>query len=158
MNSMENKIMNQEARITPAVLQWARERKYISQETAAAVAGISLTDYAAVEAGTKRMTIEQTRRLAEHFGRPLAFFYLPEPPNVKSDSPHKRTLRVRQDALIEVNAEFSDEDIKKMLIFGLYDEAADEVYNEGDGAGFVVVEYLTTEISETEKCSEGEIS
>ena len=52
----------------------------MSQETAAHKAGIKLEQLASWELGTTRPSIPQLRKLASLYRRPLAAFYLPEPP------------------------------------------------------------------------------
>lgn len=69
-----------EATPTPAVLGWARETAGMSLSLAAQKAKIKPELLAEWEAGTLRPSIAQLRRLANLYRRPLAVFYLPEPP------------------------------------------------------------------------------
>lgn len=69
-----------DALIEPALLVWARESAGVDLAAAArrlAVDPQRVTDW---EAGITRPTVAQLRRLAGLYNRPLAIFYLPEPP------------------------------------------------------------------------------
>ncbi len=68
------------AKITPTVLEWARKRAGYDLEAAAEKIGTDAETVAAWEAGDTRPTLRQARLLAEFYRRPLAIFYLPEPP------------------------------------------------------------------------------
>ena len=69
-----------EALITPSVLKWARERSGFSVEVAAKKIGRPVAEILMWENGESRPTIPQARKAAEAYKRPLAVFYLPEPP------------------------------------------------------------------------------
>ncbi|NLW46304.1 MAG: ImmA/IrrE family metallo-endopeptidase [Firmicutes bacterium] len=69
-----------EALITPSVLRWARERAGFSLSQAATKLKRSQEEIIAWESGEKRPTITQARNASELYKRPLAVFYLPEPP------------------------------------------------------------------------------
>jgi Zn-dependent peptidase ImmA (M78 family)/DNA-binding XRE family transcriptional regulator len=69
-----------EALITASVLSWARKTAGMSVEEAAKKLGRPTTDIIAWEAGDKKPSIAQARKASEVFNRPLALFYLPEPP------------------------------------------------------------------------------
>ena len=69
-----------EALITASVLSWARKTAGMSVEEAAKKLGRPTTDIIAWEAGDKKPSIAQARKASEVFNRPLAVFYLPEPP------------------------------------------------------------------------------
>ena len=137
---------NPEAIINPEVLKWAREQASLQTRQAAEIAGMATGDYEAVEAGEKRMTLRQLRAVAEKIERPIAFFYLPAPPDVRAESDDKRYVRIRQEAVIEINAEFSDEDIKRALVFAFFDERTGELYKDDETGGFRVADYLATVI------------
>lgn len=64
----------------PAVLIWARKTAGMSLEVAAQKAAVKVENLASWEAGTKRPSIPQLRKLASIYRRPLAAFYLSEPP------------------------------------------------------------------------------
>lgn len=64
----------------PAVLVWARKTAGMSLEVAAKKAAVKADQLASWEAGTMRPSIPQLRKLAVIYRRPLAAFYLPEPP------------------------------------------------------------------------------
>ena len=69
-----------QALVTPTLLAWARERA--GYDVAAVAGKLKITEdrLAAWESGEERPTVAQARRLAEVYKRPLAIFYLPEPP------------------------------------------------------------------------------
>lgn len=69
-----------EALITPAVLRWARERSRLSLAEAAVKLKRPIEDISAWEEGSKYPSVPQARRASEVYRRPLAVFYLPEPP------------------------------------------------------------------------------
>jgi len=69
-----------EANPTPSVLVWARESAGLSLELAAKKVGISSERLGAWEKGGERPTFAQLRKLGTIYKRPLAAFYLTEPP------------------------------------------------------------------------------
>jgi Zn-dependent peptidase ImmA (M78 family) len=69
-----------EALITPSVLIWARQRVGLSIEEAALKIGRPSDEIHSWEKGLARPTIAQARKTSEVYKRPLAVFYLPEPP------------------------------------------------------------------------------
>lgn len=69
-----------EALVDPALLAWARQSGGFDVETAAQRAGVDPGRLAAWEEGRARPTVAQLRKLAGTYKRPLAIFYLPEPP------------------------------------------------------------------------------
>jgi Zn-dependent peptidase ImmA (M78 family) len=68
------------ALVKPSLLVWARDRAGFTIEAAAAKAVISPEVLAAWESGRSHPTIPQLRKLGEIYKRPLAVFYLAEPP------------------------------------------------------------------------------
>ncbi|TIP23587.1 MAG: ImmA/IrrE family metallo-endopeptidase [Mesorhizobium sp.] len=68
------------ANIRPALISWARETAGFSPAEAAARLKHDEADYLAWEAGDDMPSLPQLRRIAELYKRPLAVFYLPEPP------------------------------------------------------------------------------
>jgi Zn-dependent peptidase ImmA (M78 family)/DNA-binding XRE family transcriptional regulator len=68
------------ANIEPSLLIWARESLGFSLAEAAKKLNVSEDRLRAWEAGEARPTIIQLRRMAEVYKRPLAVFFLPEPP------------------------------------------------------------------------------
>ncbi len=68
------------ANITPRVMEWARESCGYSIEDAASKIGRSAEEISAWEIGELQPTIPQARRASEVYKRPLAVFFLPEPP------------------------------------------------------------------------------
>ncbi len=69
-----------EANPTPSVLVWAREAAGLTTEAASAKAGIAPDRLAGWESGNQKPTFAQLRKLAAVYKRPLAIFYLDEPP------------------------------------------------------------------------------
>ena len=69
-----------EATPTPSVLRWARESASLSIQAAAGKADVKPDQLANWENGTTRPSLPQLRKLAQVYRRPLAAFYLPEPP------------------------------------------------------------------------------
>jgi Zn-dependent peptidase ImmA (M78 family) len=68
------------AMVVPAVLAWARETAGFPLDEAAAKLGIDAARVTAWEAGEESPSIPQLRKMAATYKRPLAVFYLPEPP------------------------------------------------------------------------------
>jgi Zn-dependent peptidase ImmA (M78 family)/DNA-binding XRE family transcriptional regulator len=68
------------ALVNPRLLVWARERAGLKTDAAAAKAGIEAGTLLGWEQGHERPTISQVRQLGEVYRRPLAVFFLPEPP------------------------------------------------------------------------------
>lgn len=69
-----------EAFVNPAMLAWARESAHMDIETAAKKASVTPEKLALWEGGDARPTINQLRNLGKIYKRPIAVFYLPEPP------------------------------------------------------------------------------
>jgi Zn-dependent peptidase ImmA (M78 family) len=69
-----------EANPTPSVLVWARETSGLTTEIAATKADVSADRLAGWETGEQKPTFAQLRKLATIYKRPLAVFYLEEPP------------------------------------------------------------------------------
>lgn len=70
----------QEALVTPAVLQWARESGNLDLVTAAQKLSVSVERLHQWEAGERRPTLRQARRAAEVYKRPFSSFFLPVAP------------------------------------------------------------------------------
>ncbi len=68
------------ATINPALLLWARKSAGYEIAEAAHKLQIDEERVTAFEAGEDQPTIPQLRKMAETYNRPLAVFYLPEPP------------------------------------------------------------------------------
>jgi Zn-dependent peptidase ImmA (M78 family)/transcriptional regulator with XRE-family HTH domain len=69
-----------EATPTPALLIWARESAGMSVDVAAQKAAVKPDKLAEWENGISRPSVSQLRKLAGVYRRPLAAFYLAEPP------------------------------------------------------------------------------
>lgn len=68
------------AKITPALMEWARTQARFSPEEAAEKIGRSVDEILAWESGESLPTIPQARKASEVYKRPLALFYMEEPP------------------------------------------------------------------------------
>lgn len=68
------------ANITPEVIKWARKSCHYSIEEAAQKIGRSSTELEAWEEGESKPSIAQARKASEVYKRPLAVFFLPQPP------------------------------------------------------------------------------
>lgn len=68
------------ALVKPTLLIWARDRAGFHLEEAAVKAGIETEQLRQWEQGEDRPSIPQLRKLGEVYKRPLAVFFLPEPP------------------------------------------------------------------------------
>lgn len=69
-----------EATPTPSLLSWARSSAGMSLEVAAKKAVVKVAQLRSWEAGAARPSVAQLRKLASVYRRPLAIFYLPDPP------------------------------------------------------------------------------
>ena len=69
-----------EALVTPALLRWGRDTAGYDVSTAAAKANVKPEALESWEAGQARPSVPQLRKLANIYKRPIAVFYLPEPP------------------------------------------------------------------------------
>ncbi len=69
-----------EALVKPELLRWARESGGFSPQQAAERARVLVERLLSWENGTEKPTVAQLRNLANVYRRPLAVFYLPEPP------------------------------------------------------------------------------
>jgi len=68
------------AKINPALLEWARKSINYSLAAAAKELDVDVTRLSAWENGSEPISIPQLRRAANLYKRPLAVFFLPEPP------------------------------------------------------------------------------
>ena len=69
-----------EALVEPELLVWARKSARYDVDGAAKRVRVSPERLASWEAGDARPTVKQLRALGKVYGRPLAIFYLAEPP------------------------------------------------------------------------------
>ena len=72
--------VSQRIAVAPAVLAWARKTSGLDIETTAKRLAVSLDRVREWEAGTTAPTINQLRRLAKLYKRPLVVLLLPHPP------------------------------------------------------------------------------
>lgn len=89
-------IVRNKAIINPAVLLWARESAGFHVEEAAKKAQLKSDKLIACELGEQKLTIPQLRKLSNVYKRPLAFFYLPEPPQSEIDPSIKDFRRLNE--------------------------------------------------------------
>ena len=68
------------ALVTPALVRWARTTAGFDVATAAKRLKVTAATVDAWEAGTKPPSLAQLRKMVTLYKRPLAIFYLPEPP------------------------------------------------------------------------------
>jgi Zn-dependent peptidase ImmA (M78 family) len=66
--------------IKPELLVWAREEAGLSLDEAAKKVAVKPDRLLACEEGTSQLTVNQLRTLSKAYKRPLAFFFLPQPP------------------------------------------------------------------------------
>jgi len=69
-----------QAIVKPDLLTWARKSSGLDLETAAGKVRVREERLKSWEQGESRPTVKQLRKLARAYKRPLALFYLPEPP------------------------------------------------------------------------------
>jgi Zn-dependent peptidase ImmA (M78 family) len=69
------------AHVTPEVLRWARESVGYDVGDAAARIKLKPEQLELAERGEKKLTLRQAERAADVYERPLAVFFLPEPPH-----------------------------------------------------------------------------
>lgn len=86
---MANRIM---ARATPSVLRWARESAGLAIEQAASRVGVDADKLSAAERGEKPLTFSQLKEAAGAYKRPLAIFFLPQPPQTVPTGPDFRRV------------------------------------------------------------------
>lgn len=68
------------AYVTPGVLRWARESTGWTVYEAASQVGLRWSQLEAAEEGADLLTLRQAEKVADAYERPLATFFLPEPP------------------------------------------------------------------------------
>ena len=78
--------------VTPAVMKWCRIKSGYSIETAAQKIGRPPEEIRGWEDGSLQPTLSQARKASEKYKRPLAVFFLPEPPQDFSTLRDFRTL------------------------------------------------------------------
>jgi Zn-dependent peptidase ImmA (M78 family)/DNA-binding XRE family transcriptional regulator len=69
-----------EVTINPEIIKWARESAGFSVEEISKKLKISKENFEKIESGTKLPTFRQLELLAKYFKRPVAVFFLPQPP------------------------------------------------------------------------------
>ena len=81
------------APVDPAVLRWARESAGLTEEEAATRLGVRPERLARAEAGDDPLTLNQARKAAYVYQRPLAVLFLPAPPSEEPQEVQFRRLR-----------------------------------------------------------------
>jgi Zn-dependent peptidase ImmA (M78 family)/transcriptional regulator with XRE-family HTH domain len=74
------------------LLVWARETSGLTETQAATKISVPIEKLQKWEVGETRPTFAQLRKLAAVYGRPIAAFFLPEPPREPMDPPDRRSL------------------------------------------------------------------
>jgi len=73
--------MGQEALVNPALLVWARESINMDLDEAAEKIGVKAERLREWESGRRHPTVNQARAMSQVYRRPLAAFFLPQPPS-----------------------------------------------------------------------------
>jgi len=81
-----------EVSINPEIIKWARESAGWSIEEISKKLKISRENFGKIESGSKLPTFRQLEFLANYFKRPVAIFFLPEPPKEPSIASSFRIL------------------------------------------------------------------
>ena len=79
--------------VNPQVIVWARETRGITPERVAQKLRIDPEELSKIESGAKSPTIKHLKQFAKLYKRPLAAFFLPQPPSSPSLPPDFRSLR-----------------------------------------------------------------
>lgn len=80
------------AKATPSVLQWARETAGLGLEQIAEKLNFSPERLKAIESGREEISVAKLRDISNYYKRPLAAFFLPEPPKTTPLPKDFRTL------------------------------------------------------------------
>ena len=86
----------QPALVTPTVLEWARSRASLDIDLAAQQLGISTSTLVSWEAGNGSPTVPQLRKIAQAYRKPIALFFLEEPPQGFSVMEDYRVHRISE--------------------------------------------------------------
>ena len=89
---LRQNVQTMDAFVSPKILVWARETASLSLAEAAKKAGISPVTLEFAELGAGHVSTTQLENLANVYKRPLAAFYLPEPPARPDALPDFRRL------------------------------------------------------------------
>ncbi len=82
----------QEALVTPRLLKWARKRRGLPLNLAAAKLNIDPAKLGNWEQGNRNPTFKQAQKLANKFYVPFGYLFLPSPPKEKLPLPDFRTV------------------------------------------------------------------
>ena len=130
--------------VQPSLLIWARKSAGLRLEEAAHKIELTPDELQAWEKGDARPSIPQLRKLGETYKRPLAVFFLPEPP---TDFDAQREFR----RLAGVTPQNESPELRLALRTALYRrEVAKEIYEQlGDAIPSFTVSAQANEDSET---------
>ena len=91
-----------QALVKPELLIWARQKAGLDLHEAAKKVAIRPERLQSWEAGETRPTVKQLRKLGQVYKRPLAIFYLADPPRDEvSETVHVTVERVNPDAPLQ---------------------------------------------------------
>lgn len=85
--------------VKPSIVAWARESSGLDVASAARKLAVSEIRVNEWEAGERLPTAPQLRKMAQVYGRPLAWFFLPAPPKEKLPLTDFRTIESREAGL-----------------------------------------------------------
>lgn len=109
--------------IKPELLAWAREEAGLTPEIAARRAGLTIEKLLACEQGDAQLTLNQLRALSNAYKRPLAFFYLPQPPPRSAALRDFRRLpEAERNATPALRLEIRRARYRRQIALRLYDE------------------------------------
>jgi len=109
--------------INPELLVWAREEAGLSLQEAADRLHVKVEQLSACEQGVKQLTINQLRTLSGIYKRPLAFFYLPQPPSKSAALRDFRRLPdAERNATPALRHEIRRARYRRQIALRLYDE------------------------------------
>lgn len=117
-----------EAFVKPDLLVWAREDSGLSLEAAAKKISIRPDRLLACEQGDARLTVNQLRTLSNAYKRPLAFFFLPQPPPKSATLHDFRRLpdEEPESASPKLRLEIRRAKYRRRISLNLFNELGDE--------------------------------
>lgn len=113
-----------QAIVKPELLVWAREDAGYDIDTAAKRIGVKPEKLAACEQGRERLTVNQLRNLSNAYKRPLAFFYLPAPPqsDIQLQDFRQFAEEEQQKLSPELRLELRKAKARRDVALGLFDD------------------------------------
>ncbi len=114
--------------ITPKVLEWARKSANISDDEAAHKAGVDTDTLLSWEKGEELPSITHIRKLGAAYKRPIAVFYLPEPPTDFQPLKDYRRMpgKIYRGLSAELNFEIRSAHDRRSLLIDLYEDMGEE--------------------------------